>query len=136
MGDFPHIQWALWPLFAYSVSTALEPWGKLPTESLPIAQRVLSVFLAVTSFPFGLWMLWRAYQSYGVGHAVTAFFASWLGMLAVSVIIFGGYAMLLKTLVSDPDQRVLSVGRFRYGQFWPALFAALIFGYKLFHVYP
>lgn len=129
-------EWAFWPLFAYSVSTALEPWAKLEQESLPIIQRVLSLLLAVSSFPFGIWMLWRAYSTWGIGHTVRAFFTMWLGMLALTVVIAGGYSVLLKSLVSDPEQRMAYFRGFRYGLFWPALFAAVIFAYKLFGIYP
>ena len=136
METLDFFEWALWPLFAYAVSTALEPWAKLNQESLPIIQRILSLVLAVSSFPFGIWMLWRAYATFGFGHTVKAFFAMWLGMLALTVILAGGYSLLLKSLINDPEQRVAAFRSFRYGQFWPALFAALLFGYKLFHVYP
>jgi hypothetical protein len=128
--------WALWPLFAYAVATALESWAKLQPESLPIIQRFLSFLLAIISFPFGIGMLWRAHQMWGLGHAVKAFFIMWLGMLLLNILFLGGYLFMLKIFVREPEDRVLLLQRFRYGRFWPAIFAAAVFGYKLFYVYP
>jgi hypothetical protein len=136
MTSLSFADWALWPLFAYSFLTALEPWAKLNQESLPIIQRLLSLLLAAVSFPFGLWMLWRAYSSFGFGHMAKAFFVMWIGMLVLTTSIAGGYAILLKWFVSDPERRAARFHSFRYGLFWPALVAAIVFGYKLHGVYP
>lgn len=135
MEQFTFLDWMLWPLFAYSVSTALEPWGKLSATSLSLTQRLISPLLFLLSVPFSLFALWNAFQRYGIGHALTAFFAAWLGMLALAVLIHGFVVIILKVIVSDPEARTQAVRAFRYGQFWPALATSLFFGYRLSALY-
>ncbi len=135
MEQFTFLDWMLWPLFSYSVSTALEPWGKLPPESLSLTQRLISPLLFVLSVPFSLFALWTAFQRFGIGHALTAFFAAWLGMLFLAFSIHGLVAVILKVVVSDPEAGTRAFRAFRYGQFWPALAMSLFFGYQLSMLY-
>lgn len=129
------VQWMLWPLVGFTVTNTLEPWAKLPVESLPLAQRILSVVLACASAIFVPYMLWRAYQTFGFGHAVTALFVSWIGSLVLIALVFGLYGVYLRKTVERTEQRTYKFEKFRYGHFWLSLFVSLCAAITLFNLY-
>ena len=129
------LNWACWAFFSWAVMTTLEPWGKIEPERLPMFQRVFSLLLAIFALPFWLWMLWRVYHIFGGGYAVKAFFVSWLGMLALSIALFGAYGIAISSRIKESSERGPYLSAFRYGFFTPKLLLAVIASYLLFKAY-
>lgn len=136
MQDPDALHWARWAFFAWSVMATLELWGKVDADQLPAFQRVLSLCLFAFALPFWLFMLWRAYGAFGGGYAIKAFFVSWLGMLALDMIVYGGYGMILSFVVKDPDVRRTYRAKLRYAYFAPKLILALAASYLLLSAIP
>lgn len=129
------LNWAYWAFFGWAIMTTLEPWGKVDPAQLPMAQRFLSFCLALFALPFWFWMLWHVFQLFGGWYAAKAFFASWLGMLALSVALFGTFGLIVSTMVKEPSERGPYLAAFRYGFFTPKLALAFVASYLLFKAY-